>query len=57
MKARKEAMNGTLKAILTGKAKVPKVIVGFVPGEKFKTPDEVEKAIEKELSETENEHA
>lgn len=50
-------MNGTLKAILTGKAKVPKVIVGFVPGEKFKTPDEVEKAIEKELSETENEHA
>ena len=46
-----------VKAIVTGKVKVPKVIVGFVPGEKFKTPDEVEKAIEKELSETENEHA
>ena len=44
-------MNGTLKAILTGKAKVPKVVVGFVPGKKFKTPDEVEKAIEKELAE------
>lgn len=56
-KGKKMEEKEKLKAILTGKAKVPKVIVGFVPGEKFKTPDEVEKAIEKELSETENEHA
>ena len=40
-----------VKAIVTGKVKVPKIFAGFVPGEKFKTPDEVEKAIEKELAE------
>ena len=40
-----------VKAIVTGKVKVPKIFTGFVPGKKFKTLDEVEKAIEKELAE------
>lgn len=42
---------------MTPKEKVPKVIAGFVPGEKFKTPQEVEAAIEKELEGDENEYA
>ena len=38
-----------LKAIITGKVTLPNVPIGFVPGEKFKTPQEVEEAIEEEL--------
>ena len=38
-----------VKAIVTGKVKVPKIFAGFVPGEKFKTQAEVEKAIEREV--------
>jgi hypothetical protein len=41
--------NEKLKAIISGKVKVPNLIVDFVPGEKFKTPQEVEAAIEEEL--------
>ena len=41
--------NEKLKAIITGKVTLPKVHIGFVPGEKFKTPQEVDAAIEEEL--------
>lgn len=39
----------TVKKIITGKATLPKVCIGFVPGEKFKTQQEVDAAIEEEL--------
>ena len=39
----------TVKEIVTGKVTQPKVFIGFVPGEKFKTPQEVDAAIEEEL--------
>jgi hypothetical protein len=38
-----------LKKIVTGKVALPKVLIGFVPGEKFKTQEEVDAAIEEEL--------
>jgi hypothetical protein len=38
-----------LKKIVTGKVTLPKVLIGFVPGEKFKTQEEVDAAIEEEL--------
>ena len=37
-----------LKKIITGKVTLPKVHIGSVPGEKFKTPQEVDTAIEEE---------
>jgi hypothetical protein len=39
----------TVKKIITGKVVLPKVHIGFVPGEKFKTQQEVDAAIEEEL--------
>lgn len=39
----------TAKKIITGNVTLPKVFIGFMPGEKFKTPQEVEAAIEEEL--------
>jgi hypothetical protein len=38
-----------LKKIVTGKVAMPKLLLGFVPGEKFKTQEEVDAAIEEEL--------
>lgn len=38
-----------LKKIVTGKVAMPKLLIGFVPGEKFKTQQEVDAAIEEEL--------
>ena len=38
-----------LKKIVTGEVTLPKVHIGFVPGEKFKTQEEVDAAIEEEL--------
>ena len=48
-KGKKMEEKEKLKAIVAGKVTLPKVPIGFVPGEKFKTPQEVEKAIEEEL--------
>lgn len=39
----------TVKKIITGKVTLPNVHIGFVPGEKFNTQQEVEAAIEEEL--------
>lgn len=39
----------TVKKIITGKVALPNVPIGFVPGEKFKTQEEVDAAIEEEL--------
>lgn len=39
----------TAKEIITNKLTLPKVFIGFVPGDKFKTPQEVDAAIEEEL--------
>jgi hypothetical protein len=41
----------TVKKIVTGEVALPNVHIGFVPGEKFKTQEEVEKGIEEELAE------
>lgn len=39
----------TVKKIVSGEVKLPKILIGFVPGEKFKTQEEVDAAIEEEL--------